>query len=57
MKHLLSILLILTFSFQGYSQKKGKKKPIPKTKITAVKEGVPTIEINDENIMPDTLQI
>jgi hypothetical protein len=57
MKHLLSILLILTFSFQGYSQKKGKKKPIPKTKITAVKEGVPTIEMKDEKIMPDTLQI
>ncbi|WP_163410833.1 hypothetical protein [Flavobacterium ajazii] len=57
MKHLLSILLILTLSFQGYSQKKGKKKPVSKAKTTAVQEEAVTIEVKAEKIIPDTLQI
>lgn len=36
MKHLLSILLILTLSFQGFSQKKAKKKPKSNAKQTTV---------------------
>ncbi|MEO8238977.1 MAG: hypothetical protein ABI793_09345 [Flavobacterium sp.] len=44
MKHLLSILLILTLSFQGFSQKKAQKGSKPKTKkITAIQEAQPAI--------------
>ncbi|PXY43611.1 hypothetical protein [Flavobacterium hydrophilum] len=56
MKHLLTLLFLLTTLFQGYSQQKGKKKPISKAKTTAVQEApmaAPTIE----KIIPDTLQI
>ncbi|WP_163410832.1 hypothetical protein [Flavobacterium ajazii] len=57
MKYLLSIFLILTLSFQGYSQKKGKKKPVAKT--TSVPDLVLTPEMvaKAEKIIPDTLHI
>lgn len=58
MKHLLSLLLILTLSFQGYSQKKGKKKTVSKTKTTAVQEiPMAAVALEEEKIVPDTLQI
>lgn len=57
MKHLPVFLLILSLSFQGYSQKKGKKKPVSKAKTTAVQEKAVTIEIKAEKIIPDTLHI
>lgn len=57
MKHLLSIFLILTFSFQGFSQKKGKKKPISKAKTTAVHEVAMAAPIIEEKIIPDTLYL
>lgn len=61
MKHLLSILLILTLSFQGFSQKKAKPKPKSKPKTTKVAK-VPVIEEivvqeEPEPIIVDTLRI
>ncbi|WP_281309887.1 hypothetical protein [Flavobacterium flavigenum] len=57
MKHLLALLLLLTLSFQGHSQKKGKKKPISKAKTTAVQEVAMAEPTKEEKIIPDTLQI
>ena len=60
MKHLLSILLILTLSFQALSQNKivKKKKPIPKVTTTSTPDLVLTAEmIAEVKKIPDTLHI
>ncbi|MEL1255364.1 hypothetical protein AAEO57_16355 [Flavobacterium sp. DGU38] len=58
MKHLLSIFIILTLSFQGYSQKKSKKKTVSKTKTTTIQQApMAAISVEEEKITPDTLQI
>ena len=59
MKHLLSILFILTFSFQVFSQKKTVKKTKSKPKTTVVKEEAVAEEVyvQAEKIIPDTLHI
>nr|WP_294923305.1 hypothetical protein [uncultured Flavobacterium sp.] len=59
MKHFLSLLLILTFSFQAFSQKKTVKKTKSKPKTTIVKEEAiaEEVSIQAEKIIPDTLHI
>ena len=59
MKHFLSLLLILTFSFQAFSQKKTVKKTKSKPKTTVVKEEAiaEEVSIQAEKIIPDTLHI
>jgi len=59
MKHFLSLLLILTFSFQAFSQKKTVKKTKSKPKTTVVKEEAIAEEVyvQAEKIIPDTLHI
>ena len=60
MKHFFSILLILTLSFQAFSQKKTvkKKKPITKVKTTSTPDLVLTTEMVAEvEKIPDTLHI
>lgn len=56
MKHLLSLLFIITLSFQGFSQQKGKKKPIAKSIASADLVVTPEILVAAEKI-PDTLHI
>jgi len=57
MKHVLSILLILTLSISGFAQKKpvAKKKAQPKTAVS--KKEVVVEEVKPEKIKPDTLQV
>jgi hypothetical protein len=55
MKHLLSILLILTFSTQTFSQKKGKTKSQPKTPVA--EDITPDITHIHEEVKPDTLYL
>lgn len=59
MKHLLSILLILTLSLQVHSQKKSKPKPKskPKTSKAAHNEVVEEVMVQEEPIVVDTLRI
>ncbi|MEO7978513.1 hypothetical protein [Flavobacterium sp.] len=59
MKHLLSLLIILTFSFQAFSQKKTVKKKKSKPKTTVVKQETIAEEmyVQAEKILPDTLHI
>jgi hypothetical protein len=59
MKHFLSLLLIVTLSFQSFSQKKTVKKKKSKPKTTIVKEEDIAEEnyIQAEKIKPDTLHI
>ena len=59
MKHLLSIVLILTFSLQAFSQKKtvSKKKSKPKTTVVKEEAIAEEIYVQEEKILPDTLHI
>ncbi|MEP6806430.1 MAG: hypothetical protein ABI892_18020 [Flavobacterium sp.] len=57
MKHLLSIIIILTLSFQGFSQKKTKKKTKPKTTKVAQDVVVEEMIVKEEPLVIDTLRI
>ncbi|PBI83708.1 hypothetical protein BSF41_44220 [Flavobacterium sp. ACN2] len=57
MKILLSLLLIITLSFQGYSQKKIKKKTTSKATATPDLIVTPEMVAETEKIIPDTLYI
>lgn len=59
MKHLLLIILILTLSFQGFSQKKGKPKPKSKPKTTKITQAavVEEILVKEEPVIIDTLRL